>query len=109
MCTIAEFEVPSVFTFCRRVGHDGRIEVLRVVTAATCGNRKIGKFKTVDFHNNNNNVYFAICIYFKNPQGIILWLVMCRSNGDFCVIRVQKLDHGCTFSAVECINLYHIL
>ena len=112
MCTIAEFEVPSVFTVCRLVGHDGRIEVLRVVTAATCSKRKIGKFKIVDFHNNNNNVYFVhfvTCIYFKNPQGIILQLVMCRRNGDFCVIRVQKLDHGCTFSAVECINLYHVL
>ena len=49
MSTIVEFEVPSVFTFCRRVGHDGRIEVLRVVTAATCRNRKIGKFKLSTF------------------------------------------------------------
>ena len=73
MSTIAEFEVPSVFTFCRRVGHDGRMEVLRVVTTATCRNRKIGKFNTVVFHTttNNNNICF---VHFTNPQGI-----MCRS------------------------------
>ena len=73
MSTIVEFEVPSVFTFCRRVGHDGRMEVLRDLTAANCSKRKIGKYKTVDFHNNNVCfVQFVTCIYFKNPEGIIL-------------------------------------
>ena len=69
MSTIVEFEVPSVFTFCRRVGHDGRMEVLRDLTAANCSNRKIGKYKTVDFH--NNNVFFcSVCdLYlFQEPR-----------------------------------------
>ena len=55
-----EFEVLSVFTFCRRVSHDGRTEVLRDLTAANCSNLKIGKFKTVDLHNNNDNVLFIL-------------------------------------------------
>ena len=73
MSRIVELEVPSVFTFCHRFVHDGRMEVLRDLTAANCWNRKIDKFKRVDFHNNNNVcfVHFATCIYFKNPQGII--------------------------------------
>ena len=33
MHKIVAFAVPSVFSFCRRVGRDGRVEVLQDLTA----------------------------------------------------------------------------